>query len=448
MDADVLFGKGQSMRGNAVETMPSLAAASPPSAQRHRESLSVLSYVVAIFVILAVAFSTVGSVNVAVKVLGVLLGFVFLLSSFRSRMLLPPEVFLYLAWFTWSLLGVLVAVSLFLFQAKAMTVFQIWVLLVIMTGYTNSRRKLSLVMLACFIAIAIVAVASVVTRSYTMGVAEERLTGLGRNSNGFGRMMVYATACLMYFWMLPTRWGRVKGVALVGLMALFAFGAVKSGSRFSLLGLALLYVLWIFFCYRGAVLRRPVLSVLALFGLIVGAYLFFAFAVEGSLVWRRMFNAWNTLVTGTKSEGSSRVRVEMYRLGGQILLEHPFIGIGLGNFLVVTGRGHSSHSEYVAVAACTGVPGALLYFAIYAVLWRRTRRIRKLTQDPHVKRVAGFTMAVVIVVLFVGLGAPNYYSKIVCILLGLLIGYTNVVWHALQQREGETAGPQSAGALS
>ena len=98
------------------------------------------SILVGIFVLGAVTVSAMEGWNYLVKALGVLLAAAYLISSVRSRLLPSGEMILYLIWVTWSLTGVFVARSGVLFWLMWTTVFQMWVLIVVIAGFTNTRR--------------------------------------------------------------------------------------------------------------------------------------------------------------------------------------------------------------------------------------------------------------------------------------------------------------------
>jgi len=382
------------------------------------------------FIVGAMAFSRVGGLNYAVRAVGAFLALLYLVYTLRGRTYLSTEVFLYAAFFGWATIGVFVARSPVLFWTKMFTLFQIWVLLVIVCGQASGRRELSLSLFALLVGAAIVGTASVATGSYRE-VAErgERLAALGTNANGFGRIMIYATVSLMYFWMMPARLGRVKYLLLGVPMFLAAVGCVLSGSRFSVLGLALLYLLWAWFCYRRSAAHQGRILLAVVLGLTIGGYAFVSYAAKAH-VGRRFVAAWET-IGGRRADSGTLTRMELYRFGLDLTLRNPFVGVGLDNFRVHTGH-LPAHSEWIEIPATTGLPGAAAYFAIYAVLWFRTGRIRRDGSDPVAGRVAGLTRAVVLTLLFLGLGATNYFSKEAWILLGSFIGYTNVVWHGVR----------------
>jgi O-antigen ligase len=402
--------------------------------------LSIIAYGVAVFIIGATAFTRVYYLNYAVQAFGAFLAFVYLLYTLQARAYLSMEVFFYAAFVAWGVTGAFAALSPELFRSRLITVFQIWVLMVIVCGQTSGRRELSFSLLALLVGVAIVGAASILSGSYRE--AEEgarRLTGLGQDVNYFGVLMIFATIVLMYFWVIPGRLGRVKYLLLGVPMVLATMACILSGSRGSVAGMGVLYLLWIWFCFRKTMLRQGRVLLAVMLVLAIGGYAFVSYAARAG-VGQRFERTWES-VRGGRVEGSTRTRLEMYRIGLDLILRSPLVGVGLGNFILHTPGYKVAHSDWTEVSATTGLPGAVAYFAIYAVLWVRAGRIRRDGSDPVAASVAGLTRAVVLTVLFLGLGGPYYASKEGWILLGSLIGYTNVVWQGLRSRAA--AGPVS-----
>ena len=86
-----------------------------------------------------------------------------------------------------------------------------------------------------------------------------------------------------------------------------------------------------------------------------------------------------------KGEGrkgvSGYVRMEYLKLGIQIFMKHPLIGIGIDNSRLYTiklfGLNHYLHNNYVELLACGGIIGAAIYYWIYIYLLDRFRKYRR-----------------------------------------------------------------------
>jgi O-antigen ligase len=346
----------------------------------------------------------------------------------------------------WALTGVFVAVSGYLFWSQWATIFQIWVLLVIISGLTFAQRLLSFNLVWFLVAAFLLGGYSFVTGEFRRAATEgtvERVAGLAMNANQFGWIMLLATVAMAYFWMLPTRARALKYTVLSLGMAAAGVATVLSGSRKALIGLAVFYVLWLWFCYRRDALRRPVVMAMALGVLAVGALLMAQFAREMPVA-QRFQETWDAF-TGKRMGGGGMNRLDLYGIAWRLFLKSPVVGVGMDNFRLYSG-GAVAHSEYAEIAADTGLVGFVLYFAVFVVLWRRCGRIIKEHPDPLAVRVAGLARALLIVVMILNLGRYNYMDKPAWIVFGSLIGYTSAVrqsWRA-QQASAAPAAPAPA----
>jgi len=87
-------------------------------------------------------------------------------------------------------------------------------------------------------------------------------------------------------------------------------------------------------------------------------------------------------------EGSLHARSELLKESISLMLHHPVLGVGPGNFPAVTGTWRVAHNTYTELGAEAGVPGLLLFLALLGVSMRRIRSMRKLPSyaaDPEIR---------------------------------------------------------------
>jgi len=361
---------------------------------------------------------------------------------FRRQVVPAPEVFTYFTWFVWATLGAAVAVVPELFWPKWFTVLQIWVLIVVISGFTDNRRILSLNLAMFLVAAAMVGGYSLVTGEFQSAAETgERVEGMAMNANAFGILMTMATVCMAYFWMQPTRRSAfVKYGILLAAMAGAAIAIVLSGSRKSLLGLVLFYALWLFLCYRREIVRRGQVLLVVLLGVGIGGYGLVTFAAEMG-IGSRMLRTWQYMHGDETALGAGQERVVLYREAGRIIGEHPVMGVGLDHYKVHTAiYGASAHSESAEVASNTGLIGAFVYFLWYFVLWRRAGKIVTASPDPLDRRNAGLIRATILLLLALGLGSWFFTSKTAWVIMAGFIGYTHAVWSRIRQEAGVATG--------
>jgi O-antigen ligase len=123
-------------------------------------------------------------------------------------------------------------------------------------------------------------------------------------------------------------------------------------------------------------------------------------------------------------EHGSETRVQLYKEGIKMIKSNPIVGVGLSNYIKLSSSGLYSHSDYIEVAATTGIVGFILYFSIYIVLWHRLNRIKSMTNDPRILYTIGLLKAAIITILLVATGRPNIASKLTWVFLAGAIGYS------------------------
>ncbi|NLE58643.1 MAG: O-antigen ligase family protein, partial [Planctomycetes bacterium] len=214
-------------------------------------------------------------------------------------------------------------------------------------------------------------------------------------------------------------------------------GIWGSGSRKAIVSLILFYPLWIWFCYRKEVARKPALLIFVAMALTAGAAAF-TVGVKGSATGDRLAETWE-FVTGQRSKGGGSERLVLYSEAIRVFAENPVVGIGMGQFVYVNRTHHMSHSDIMEVAAGSGLPGVILYLSIIVVFWRRCGRIAGWSSDPDEVRLARLFRVCVVVLFLIALGRTNSGSKTHWVFMASLIGYTATVHRRLLG--GEQGGP-------
>lgn len=406
----------------------------PDTLEAPAARLSPFLLLVGVFIVAAVSVSSLEGWALGAKALGgVLLG-AFILRSFRASLRPSGEAFLYLAWIVWSLMAILGGpVQADQFVNQWLTIVQIWLLLLILSGVIDSRKAMLFCLGALLTGVLIVIGYSYMTGDYQKAEAGERIAGLAVNANGFGRLTVAATMVIAFLWMTKPKLGYIKHVVLIGLLIVCAAGTLFSGSRFSTLGLILFYLSWAWFCYRKLIFRRPSVLLAILLAAILGGYGFLALASQ-STVGERLMSTWGRL-TGVSSGGDAG-RIDIYKDAIGVALKNPVVGVGLGNYILHSSRGLYAHSDYTEVAADTGLPGLLIYLSVYVVLWRRCGRIIKFSGEVDEAQAARLIRASMVTILFMAAGGAIYYNKPAWVMLAAFIGYTSAVWRRIEQQPG------------
>jgi len=189
--------------------------------------------------------------------------------------------------------------------------------------------------------------------------------GMFDNSNDLG---IHLATMFPLALMLGFAARNFLGKILYWAIALFAIATlVVTFSRGAFIGLlaAILFMSW-----KLARRRRGVVII----SLILGVLVFIA-AAPGSY-WIRLLSIFDPSLDAF---GSSTARSQMLQQSFLVALRHPLLGIGIGNFSLVSSSGLVSHNSYTQVASEMGMGALLLYTMFLTAPLNRLQKIERET---------------------------------------------------------------------
>jgi hypothetical protein len=152
-------------------------------------------------------------------------------------------------------------------------------------------------------------------------------------------------------------------------------------------------------------------------------------AIVGAGVWlanspysTRFRQAWLELTGG--GSGSVTERLALWRAGGEIVADHPIVGVGLGNYSGQLAsyapelRGLVAHNSYVQMAAETGLPGVALYVALFLTALILAARVAIRSPDHQTRRMASALQASLVAYLAAGFFISRHDMVLAYILVG------------------------------
>jgi putative inorganic carbon (HCO3(-)) transporter len=162
-------------------------------------------------------------------------------------------------------------------------------------------------------------------------------------------------------------------IIAIGLTPAFIMGIILTGSRSGTLGLlAVLVLLALRFRRKG--LSVVFLALLVLVSLVAAP----------SHYWTR-----TKTIADYEQDLSAQSRLDLWEVGFQMFLDHPWTGVGQGNFLWISpqyaqsysrswiGQGYVAHNIYIQLLAEGGVQVLLVFLAFVALSFRDLRRARR-----------------------------------------------------------------------
>ena len=120
---------------------------------------------------------------------------------------------------------------------------------------------------------------------------------------------------------------------------------------------------------------------------------------------------------------STELRNEMIRIGFETFLEHPLLGIGIGNSYVITLEELSIstylHNNYIELLCCGGIIGFLCYYSLHIYIAYNLFKYKN-----HDKETFAIGILWMLLIFIIDWGMVSYYSKIQAYYL--LINFLNV----------------------
>jgi O-antigen ligase len=169
---------------------------------------------------------------------------------------------------------------------------------------------------------------------------------------------------------------RREQVTLLLLFTIVLIGAlILSASRGGIIGLVLEFALLAFLSRAHRIGRKQLLGAVAV-ALVAGSF----------IVWLGVSKAIQRFEQLTHRGVSGELRVSIYHDTWQIVLDHPWVGTGLGTLVAVYPRYASfyngltvehAHNDYLELLADTGIVGGLIGLSFIGLLsWRSLANLR------------------------------------------------------------------------
>jgi O-antigen ligase len=206
--------------------------------------------------------------------------------------------------------------------------------------------------------------------TYRMGIS--RMIGVDTtlgDPNSFGASIIFALPIVVALWKAGIG-GKLGRILLAGYVGLSALCILLTGSRGSLVGL----LVWFLVVIWGTRYRYAMLA-----GFAVVAPLSFV-ALPDSLQ-TRFETIINPDVGPANAKESGEGRIQGLMMGWQQFTNSPLSGIGPGAWRPANNTKIESHNLYGQLIGETGAIGAVAFIAILVCYWKNIRAIRRVRRD-------------------------------------------------------------------
>ena len=223
-------------------------------------------------------------------------------------------------------------------------------------------RRLIFVQTACVVVISCVTIWKAET---LYGRLKGVLNGNYSNSNDLAIQIVLCLPFCLVF-LLRAR-NPVRKVAWGLAMLCMSYGVFLTGSRGGFIAWAVVIGMCIWqFGIRG---RRRWLLVLAVVGVLLMGF------VGGAVVSR--FSAITSAQNDATAYASAQDRKQLFLLALVETAKHPLLGIGVGDFPVISGMWMQDHNIFTQISAEVGIPALVLFMMILVRSFRNLREARR-----------------------------------------------------------------------
>ncbi len=402
------------------QPQPSLADRTGPLAERGKLMITIVivlfTFTMSVIILMSKAlmemFPSINTINFYV---GIVLTAVFIVSMFYYKRFPQWELALVGLWLLWSLTGFIVAYNLNHFVSEYLTALQVWVFGLIAFGVAAIREDLRGNIVSYVPALTFVIVYGMITGEFQSALAgdEVRVYSIATNPNTIGQQGIPYIGFLIYIFKETKN--KTLRVVLVALMIIAAATIVFTGSRKGILGLGFAIALYYFFQFarrKNKRLGEFLLSTLFIVVIIALVPIILNETVAG-----------NRLLEFLMNPMSEEKRINMYIDGWGMFLQHPFSGVGLGNYRLLSPYQGAAHSDYMEILTGTGLVGFALYFSMYFVGYFRIQRVRKLKLNSNDRHHANMLLALFLVEVALNFGRSVYISPYHSFVLMTYFGY-------------------------
>lgn len=393
-------------------------------------SSRVVRYLLAIYIMSAILISYLpGGSNIS-QGIGIILAFVFVIQLFAKRdgLSLPQELFVFILFFAYSLLGGFSARNVSTFVQSEFTLFQLVIFAVIAYKILSTRLGIALAVKAFVFGVLISTGFAMAGIDFS---SSSRVGSLLVNPNLYGLSLLFGVIFGVYLLLISVskRWKLFYFL----LLPLFSYQIFCTGSRKAALGLMAFPVIFFLLYASRRFVHRPV-RVVVIAVILVGVLISLLGFLQSSPFYRRMQNLQQVLIlrsTKTVGEGSIQERAAFYQAAFRTWQDHSLLGVGTNQFRFYASdyipglRVTYSHSNFMEILADFGLIGFLLYYSIYALIFRNLFRLWRMRLTRRDALIRDILISFITIFVVSELAWVTYSEKLVWIVLSVVIALSH-----------------------
>ncbi len=264
---------------------------------------------------------------------------------------------------------------------KFTEVWKVAALYFLVANLVKTRSRMVIMSWALIILATVLTLASIITfTEESMWQSQRMLRVGGADPNNFSMFLIMVLPLSLA--LLENSRSRLVKVISGTIFAILIFSVFLTKSRGGLVGLVVVLTILVF----GGLFQKPRKWVLPI-SVILVILILLPFVPH---------EYWTRIKTITDfSDPSIRGRLEAWRLGLRMIAQHPFLGVGLGNFpksvarlspltsgiRILMGRERVAHNAYIEIAAETGIVTLLFFLLTIITAFRTLKKSRIFFQE-------------------------------------------------------------------
>jgi putative inorganic carbon (HCO3(-)) transporter len=240
---------------------------------------------------------------------------------------------------------------------------KVLIVTVVMAVAVNTPRRLRLLIFTQAASVAVIGAVTLWKGHLLLGRLEGMLGGAYSDPNDLALSLVISLPLCLALLFLTRSW--IWKAAWASAIVVMTFATFLTGSRGGFLSIIVTagVCLWAF-AIRG---RRPHLVVLAILLAVI------VVLSSGGIIIGRLKGTFNLKEDIAAANGSAQARRALFWRSIEVTKEHPFFGVGPGNFAQLSGTWHVTHNSFTQMSSEGGIPALILYVL---VLWSGFKNIR------------------------------------------------------------------------
>ncbi len=242
------------------------------------------------------------------------------------------------------------------------------------------------------------------------------------NVNLVAVTMTFSIAFILYE-LIEHEKTALRVIVSIAAILLLIFGVLLTVSKKAIFGSSAAVILWIVCCYKTTFKKiksiYKIVLVVSILAIVVTAYLWYTTYYASQLQY--LLFRMSQITTGLSSVG----RIQLFKEGLQIFLDHPFFGVGFNNVRYYTSLSTYTHCFYSEVLACSGIFGTLIFVYALGVSWKRVvsvyRPVKTINEFTSIRIV--YMIIIYLVLLFVSATQIIFYEYNLMYVLAVITGF-------------------------